>query len=638
MTKEARQPLATKSILFGYFRKNWGRYASGIALVFASTWSTMRVPDVLGRAIDLLRAPPAEGAPARAALALPAGAGRQVALLAAFAALAFVTKFLWRYLVLGFCRGAETFLRQRLFAHLEAQPAAFYMKYNTGDIITRAISDTNALRRMIGFSLVTLVDAVTIFGLAAATLLGASDAAMAAMAILPVPLLVFAITRIRRGLRERQRAIRVAASNLAAKAQEDLAGIRVVKAFAREGPEAAAFARLSRARWRAEMRMARLSNVIDPMARVVFGGVFAAYIVVGSRLVARGAVTLGEFTAFNGTILLMINPVAAVGRAIEHWQNGVASVARLDELFHERPGVGGELTPGGAGIGDPPPPEGAGVGAGVGGSVGGGVGAGGARGGAHGRPGWRVTEGALELRGLTFSYPGGPPVLRGVSLKVRPGESVAITGPTGCGKSTLASLIARRWPVPDGMIFVDRRDVNQVPVHALREALGYVPQDVFLFSASVMDNIRFYSERVTEAEALRAAEAVRLDEDVARLAGGYGAVVGERGLSLSGGQMQRVSIARALATRPRILLLDDCLSAVDARTERAILAGLGEYLEGAATILITHRVAACALADRVLVLGAGGAPAEEGTYAQLAAAGGAFAALVRMQAGQGAAP
>ena len=597
MDNPAQKQATTAGYLILYFKRRWFQYVGGICFIFAATWFSMQIPGLLGAAIDMLR----QGDPMD-------DVRRYSFLLAGAAFCTFVLRFIWRALVLGFCRGAETRLRQNLFAHLEALSSDFYIKYNTGDIITRAISDVSAIRFMFGAGFVTIIDACIIFILAAINMVNTAGPTMSAIAIAPIPFLLFFVIKIRKELRSRQREIRTAASRMASKVQENLTGIHVVKGFAQEESECREFSSRSLHKWGTEIRMARLSNVIGPGIQIVFGIVFTAFILLSARLIADGIITVGRFTAFNGYILLMVNPIASIGQAIERWQNGLASIARLDEIFLYPPEVRDRFTD----------------------------------------PDASVSEGRIELINLSYAYPGVsgndaadtdtpsavPYVLRNISVNIEPGEVVAVTGPTGSGKSTLVSLIARQWAIDEGMIYVDGRDINRIPVKDLRDAIGYVPQDNFLFSVSIMDNIRFYDDELSDDDVIAAAKAVSVHDNILSFTEGYDTVVGERGVTLSGGQMQRIAIARALTRRPKILLLDDCFSAVDAETERAILEGLRGYLYGTTAIIITHRVASAALADRILVLDDDGSGAELGTYDELVATGGRFCELVKKQTGQ----
>jgi ATP-binding cassette subfamily B protein len=543
---------------------------------------------------------------------MPLSAVRHTAFLLAAAGFgAFSLHFVWRYMVLGFMRGAEVHLRRGVFSHLESLTSDFYVRYNTGDIITRSISDVQAIRKMFGGSIVWIANSAVTFALAAMHMVRTSGALMSVIALAPIPVLLYFIMKIRKILRRRQRDIRAAASDMAAKAQENLTGIRIIKAFSRENSERDAFAAFSDRKRAAEIRKARLSAIVGPLIMLVYAGVFTVYILVGGKMISAGTLTIGDFTAYNGYILLMVGPIAILGQAIEDWQSGMASIARLDEMLsyvpesRDRDGLGDEWH-------------------------------------SHENPFAPAQTDAdgewISVRNLTFRYPGtDTDVLKNVSFSMRRNEIVAITGPVGCGKTTLMSLFERLWSVPRGMISFAGYDVNDIPIDALRAEIGFVPQDSFLFSDSISENIRFFAENRDDEDILNAARAVAVHGNVVEFADGYGTIVGERGVTLSGGQMQRVSIARALVLRPKILLLDDCLSAVDAETEREILSGLRAYLDGCTAVIVTHRVAAASLADRIVVLGQNGTVEEIGTFGELIAKNGAFASLVRLQNGEEAA-
>jgi len=422
---------------------------------------------------------------------------------------------------------------------------------------------------------------------------------------LPMPFLMFFIARIRRSLRARQYEIREAASDLASKVQENLTGIRVIKTYAQENSETDNFKDLSRIRWGKEMHMVRLSATIAPIIQFAFAVVFSVFIIFGSRMVAAGTMTVGEFTAFNGYIALMVMPVAHIGRVTEIWQSGLSSIERLDGIFKYQPAVTDDFA----------------------------------------EEGTTVNDGSIEFKGFTYSYPTvltsrtgadekPPVVLDNITFTINPGETIAVTGPIGSGKTTIASILLRQWKIPQGKIFIDGHDINSIPVKALRAAIGYVPQDNFLFSETIMDNIRFYDSSITDEDVYAAAKAVSIHENIMSFPRQYDTIVGERGMTLSGGQKQRVSIARALVRKPKILLLDDCLSAVDAETEHAIISGLRSYMHGVTGIIITHRVAAASLADRIMVLNENGSIAEFGTYDELMAASGEFCKLVMLQTGE----
>ena len=572
----------TKDYILHYLSGKWLRYVCGLLLVFVSAYFTASIPRLLGVAIDRLgdARPPDEIVSAAWSIVFAA-------------LLAFVLRFLWRFLIFGFTRGAETYVRKRIFMHLELLAADFYIKYNTGDIITRSIADVQAIRRMFGFGFVAVLDAMTIFIIAGFNMVTTAGLGMSALVLLPAPFLLAFVWKIRKSLRARQYEIREASSELASKVQENITGIRVIKAYAQEQGETASFVALSHNRWDKEMRMVRLSALIGPVIQIAFALVFAIFIVFGSQMVANGTLSVGQFTAFNGYIILMAMPIANLGRVMEVWQTGFSSIERLDEMFKYKPAVNDDFA----------------------------------------EEGVEVTRGRMDFTGLSFSYPKCEPALRDLNFHINPGETLAIMGVVGSGKTTLASIILRQWKIKQGVIAIDGNDINSIPVKTLRAAIGYVPQDSFLFSETIMDNIRFYDDSITDEDVYAAAKAVSIHDNIVSFPEGYDTIVGERGVTLSGGQKQRISIARALVRRPKILLLDDCLSAVDAETEHAIISGLRQYMDDVTGIVITHRVAAAALADRIMVLGADGAMAEIGTYDELVAQKGEFYELVQMQEG-----
>jgi len=572
------------------------RYVAGLILVFVSAYFTASIPRLLGISIDHIRYGSAVDVILRSAGNIA---------LAAF--LAFALRFIWRFLIFSFTRGAETYVRTKIFAHLERLSADFYVKFNTGDIITRTITDLQAIRRMFGFGFIAVIDAVTIFAVVGVSMFASAGFLLPMIALVPAPFLIVFIARIRKTLRKRQYEIREATSNMASKVQENITGIRVIKTYAQEESETDNFRELSVIRWDKEMQMAKLSASISPIIQVAFGLFFAVFIVMGGRMVALGYMTIGDFTAFNGYIVLITRPVTMLGRVMEIWQSGLSSLERIDEIFKSVPSVTDDFA----------------------------------------EEGTEITNGRIHFTGLKFAYPAvmskmktkaefdakPPTILKNLSFTIAAGETLAITGPVGCGKTTLASILLRQWAIPQGMISIDGHDINSIRVKTLRSSVGYVPQDNFLFSETIMDNIRFYDDSITEEAVYAAAKAVSIHDNIMAFPLQYNTVVGERGMTLSGGQKQRISIARALVRKPKILLLDDCLSAVDAETEHAIISGLRQYMQGTTGIVITHRVAAAALADRIMVLNENGEIAEIGTYDELMARNGEFSKLVQLKGG-----
>ncbi|MCI5811104.1 MAG: ABC transporter ATP-binding protein/permease [Clostridiales bacterium] len=565
-----------KDIILDYFKKHWLRYAFGVVFVILATIFNAILPQLLGKTIDLVKAArdPAQSATLRDV--------RNICLLmCACAVAAFLTRNIWRYLIMGFTRSIELHLRHALFSHLQVLSPEFYVKNNTGDIITRAIIDSQAIRMMFGMGLIGIVDVLTINVVTLGYMVSTTSLKLTAIAVIPLPFLLFALVKLRTAMRRRFMIVQHSVSDIAAKVQENLTGIRVIKAFAQEDSENKQFEALSRKKWKAEMDMIRVWSFINPLSALVFGSIFAVFLYFGGKMVIAGTLTLGEFVAFNTYIALLMDPISRISRIIQIWQRGLVSMQRLDMIFSAKPAIDDAQA-------DP-----------------------------------AITTLAplsIDITNLSYRYPGTEKdVLKNISFHLETGGTLAIMGATGSGKSTLMSLLMRMWNPPADAISVSGHPIETVPLSVLRGSIAYVPQESFLFSDSILNNIIFYDERITEDDAKAAAKAAAIHDNICEFPDQYATTVGERGMTLSGGQKQRVSIARALARKPELLLLDDCLSAVDAETERTILANLRDYLKGCTTIIVTHRIAVAGIADRVLLLNEDGSMAAIGTHSELSA-------------------
>lgn len=565
-----------KDIILDYFKKHWLRYAFGVVFVILATIFNAILPQLLGKTIDLVKAvrDPAQSATLRDV--------RNICLLmCACAVAAFLTRNIWRYLIMGFTRSIELHLRHALFSHLQVLSPEFYVKNNTGDIITRAIIDSQAIRMMFGMGLIGIVDVLTVNVVTLGYMVSTTSLKLTAIAVIPLPFLLFALVKLRTAMRRRFMIVQHSVSDIAAKVQENLTGIRVIKAFAQEDSENKQFEALSRKKWKAEMDMIRVWSFINPLSALVFGSIFAVFLYFGGKMVIAGTLTLGEFVAFNTYIALLMDPISRISRIIQIWQRGLVSMQRLDMIFSAKPAIDDAQA-------DP-----------------------------------AITTLAplsIDITNLSYRYPGTEKdVLKNISFHLETGGTLAIMGATGSGKSTLMSLLMRMWNPPVDAISVSGHPIETVPLSVLRGSIAYVPQESFLFSDSILNNIIFYDERITEDDAKAAAKAAAIHDNICEFPDQYATTVGERGMTLSGGQKQRVSIARALARKPELLLLDDCLSAVDAETERTILANLRDYLKGCTTIIVTHRIAVAGIADRVLLLNEDGSMAAIGTHSELSA-------------------
>jgi ABC-type multidrug transport system fused ATPase/permease subunit len=471
--------------------------------------------------------------------------------------------------------GVEYDLRNRMYEHLHSLELAFFDGQQTGQLMSRSTVDLQSVRFFLGYGLIFIVQSALTILIAAGVML-AVDPMLAAVALAPMPFVIWVSFRYGRRNRPATQEVQQRIAELTAEAEENIGGIRVVKAFAQEERQLHRFNRTVARVFDQSMVSTRLRAFYAPFIGFLPQLGLAAVLFVGGRQAINGTIGVGEFVAFYGYVLMLTSPMRMLGFALGMAQRAVASGARVFELLDRAP----QLT---APPGAPPLPAG---------------------------------EGRVELRGVTFGYGDGEPVLRNIDLDVAPGRTVALVGPTGSGKTTLVMLIPRLYDVEEGAVLVDGVDVRTLDPSSLRREVAVVSDDAFLFSATLADNIAYARPDASEEEILAAARRAGLCELVEELPDGLDTLVGERGLTLSGGQRQRVAIARALLAEPRILILDDATSSVDATTESRIKEALREVMEGRTTFVIAHRLSTIALADEVVVL-EDGRVAARGSHAQL---------------------
>jgi ATP-binding cassette, subfamily B, multidrug efflux pump len=566
--------------LLPYFRRHRGAYAGGLLLVVAATVLGIRVPFVVKAAIDVL-----DHQPPKALLLKYAG------VIVALAVGRAVLLSWGRFVLLRAARRIESEMRDTLYARLETLSARWFDTHPTGEITSKIINDIEGVRVMIGFGVMALASTGLLL-VATLAVLFFMKPLLAALCLVPLALIGAVMAWTGSRMHALSLAVQDQLGVLSTRAQENFTGTRVVRAFAQEDREIGRFREASGEYLARSLRLARWRALWWGATLILIEGGLLITLFVGGRDLIGGTLNRGDFTFFLFNQLTLVWPMIAIGWVIGVVQRGVACMGRLVEIFEAAPDVDDAL----AVPGPPPVP-------------------------------------AIEARNLTFAYAADrPPALADVSFRIEPGERAAVVGRTGSGKTTLVNLLLRLYPVPEGALFVGGRDVTTIPLRDLRGALGAVPQDLFLFSAPLRENIAFgtASGTATDEEVRRAADISRLSADLEKFPGGLDQMIGERGVTLSGGQKQRAALARAIVRDPRILLLDDALSSVDAHTEEAIRERLAEFARGRTTLLVTHQLSMVVDADRILVLESGRL-VEQGRHAELVAAGGVYAGLWESQ-------
>ena len=545
--------MTSGQIVKNYIKSRWYLYPIGLGLLLSHTYLDTMIPKKTGVIIDLFteKAPKSQIMP-------------EIWMLLAMVFVTFWAFYGWRYILVELCRGIDRDLRLELFSHLQRLTPDFYVKNNTGDLITRSIIDVKGVRAFFGNYIVTFVNMIASLFAAIYFMQDAAGWTMTLICIAPAPLLVIIMFLLRTNMRRMFFRVQKATSAIGARVQENVTGIRVIKSFAQEKSEAERFAQLSRTKWKAEMKAALLRAVLSPIVRVIYAATFCAFLVLGGKQVIEGKMSIGTYTAFNGYIALVLQPMNFFGNAANGYQTCRVSMGRLNEVYQSVPSVNDDRA-------DP--------------SIG------------------PMDGVALEFRDLTYHYPDTErDVLKNVSFAVNKGELVSVMGPTGCGKTTLANLIERLWEPGSGQIYLNGREIHEIPLEILRTSVAFVPQETLLFTDTIANNIRFFHPGVEQEDIEESARLAAVHESISSFPDGYDTKVGERGVTLSGGQKQRVAIARAAVTQPGLLLLDDSLSAVDTETEEEILENLRRDRHGCTVLLITHRISAAMLSDKVLFL------------------------------------
>jgi ATP-binding cassette, subfamily B, multidrug efflux pump len=593
--------------LLPYVKRYRGAYAFGTLCVFLHNGIWVLFPLVIGKASDeLTDSAGINGGVIRHKLFVYA------ALLLAIAVTKGIFQFLTRWIVIGVSRDIEFDLRNDLFARLERLSYSYFQRNRTGDIMARATNDLNAVRMLLGPAIMYSANTI-VYTVGALVFMVAINPKLTLLTFLPLPAVSIVIQTFGRRIHERFERIQAMFSDISARAQENFSGARLIRAYVQEEAEIRAFERENKEYIRRSLKLVRLMGMLWPTLELMLGCAVVLVLWLGGREVLAGqstftrattlitgfpgisitlkldgSMSVGQFVSFSTYMMQLTWPIIALGWVINIFQRGTASLGRINEIMQERPEIQ-----------DAPSAQ------------------------------TRDIEGEIEFHNLNFSYDG-KQVLHDINLRVPGGSSLAIVGPTGSGKTTLVSLIPRIYDAEPGMVLIDGLPIRDYSLESLRKSIGFVPQETFLFSDRIRENIAFGVEAASNQQIQGAADAANIAVDIEGFPEGYETMVGERGITLSGGQKQRTAIARALIRNPRILILDDALSSVDTQTEDKILNHLHDVMKGRTTIFISHRVSTVRNADRIAVLH-GGRIVELGTHDELLALNGYYGDLYNKQ-------
>ncbi|WP_160678139.1 ABC transporter ATP-binding protein [Clostridium sp. C8-1-8] len=540
------------NLILKFVKENKLTYFIGVIFMFLTSYIQSLFPNILGNTIDILKKDNFDSRSVKL----------NIIYLLLVAIATFITTYLWRNFVIVNARKLECSLRERLFDHFLMLSPDFYNNRKTGDLIAYAINDISAVRMTFGPAIAMSINGVAICIISIYSMARSINWKITLISLLPIPIILLFMMKIGTLIQKRFKIVQESFGAISDRVQENIYGIRVIKAYVQEEHELNNFEKLNQNMKDANINMIKVSSFLSPAIEICFSISFVINLIYGGNAVLKGSISLGSFIAFNGYLTMIMNPILSIGRVITIFQRGMASLKRLNDIFSQEPEV------------------------------------------IDGKKRFiKDIKGNIKITSLDFSYKGSDKkVLKDISLDIPLGTTLGIVGETGSGKSTLVNLLLKLYNVKEGSILLDGKDINDYTLSTLRKNFGYVPQDNFLFSASIKDNVKFFKDQFSDKQVEEAAKNSCIYDSIINLPNGFDTVLGERGVNLSGGQKQRIAIARALVKDPSILILDDSLSAVDTITEGDIIENLKEIRKGKTTIIIAHRVSAVEIADKIIVM------------------------------------
>lgn len=572
--------LSKRRILLDFILEHKVSYIIGLIFMLIACYVQTLFPKVLGRTIDILKVSNFDISRVKL----------NIIYILLIALGAFFSTYAWRNLIIRNSREFECELRDRLFTHFQKLSPEFYNRRKTGDLIAYAINDISAVRMTLGPATAMSINGIAICAAAIYSMLQSVNLRLTVICLAPIPVIIIVMLQVGKLVQKRFRKVQESFSAISDRVQENIYGIRVIKAYVQEDEELKNFEKLNNNMMDANMDMVRVASMLSPIIEICFSISFVVNLIVGGNMVLKNTISLGDFIAFNTYLTMIMTPIISIGRIINILQRGMASYKRINEIFNTEP----DITDGKAMID-------------------------------------KEIKGCIEFNNLNFAYPGSDEqALKDICLTINQGENLGIIGRTGAGKTTLSSLLLKLYNVEDGKIFVDGIDINHYRLDALRNGFGYVPQDNFLFSATVKDNIGAFKKAYSMEQVKKAAEASCIYENIIDLQDGFNTILGERGVNLSGGQKQRIAIARAVIKEPAVLILDDSLSAVDTITEQRILENFKDIRKDKTAIIIAHKISSVQDCDQIIVLDKGRI-CESGTHNELLKKGGLYYDIYREQ-------